>query len=182
MSRVQLIRGRVDTRNVQKGRSLFRAEEQAASIPRDSSITMQISVSFERVMNRLALHSPLRGLRATCIVSRNHSTRRFTEEGTVHMEQTAAAPLQAVHFQSRLWLASRVLFADGNAGESVSTIAPTTTPAASIPLCSACWPQRHLLAYLLATMAVLPGLLFASAASRATRRRPRLVYIQVRFR
>jgi len=72
------------------------------------------------------------------------------------MEQTAAAHSQAVHFQSEGYgLRRGVLSPMETLAQSVSTIAPTTTPAATIPLVCALAGNGTWLAYLLATMAVL---------------------------
>lgn len=58
--------------------------------------------------------------------------------------------------------------------QSVSTIAPTSTPAATIPLVAALAGNGTWLAYLLAMVAILLVAWWpdASAGSRATRRRP----------
>src|SRR5882724_4406945 len=75
------------------------------------------------------------------------------------MEQTAAAHSQAVHFQSEGYgLRRGVLSPMETLAQSVSTIAPTTTPAATIPLVCALAGNGTWLAYLLATMAVLLAL------------------------
>jgi len=72
------------------------------------------------------------------------------------MEQAAAAHSQAVHFQSEGYGFRRgVLSPMETLAQSVSTIAPTTTPAATIPLVCALAGNGTWLAYLLATIAVL---------------------------
>src|ERR1700739_3407417 len=72
------------------------------------------------------------------------------------MEQTAAAHSQAVHFQSAGYgLRRGVLSPMETLAQSVSTIAPTTTPAATIPLVCALAGNGTWLAYVLATGAIL---------------------------
>src|SRR3979490_1427829 len=56
---------------------------------------------------------------------------------------------------NRLWFAPRDSFSDGNAGAVSFTMAPTTTPAATIPLVCALAGNGTWLAYVLATVGVM---------------------------